>query len=714
MASGTNSYSFLSDYSLVANCLFAIQELEASGGFSAHPQITERLRIFERDTLKKLYNETIRVLGSIEGTVITQEDLIGDFHSADFSRYDFFVGYLDTTNTGYSSRFQTVLNIFKEFSDRASELTETDSSSIETALITVLDNFEELQDLLTSQGLNPCSDNVLPSANFNNSTGIYIQAAGSNGTDGTPQGIHLRWSLTGDIGENHLPQGNYANNLTNPSGYNKADDYITIQRTPYTNPVRVSLDFETDIPVVNYMLKSWTYNLNAIVDGQVFNNRVRLHFKDKTSYNQITVAINPVLNPFAFLKEYSGLIEIELYYKTAYLISFDYRRNTGSSVLKFDAFTAQSEVNADGKEIPVIRRTITVNTDNPASEDVVGENIRRILLKKSANGYLKSFSFETYHDFLSSRDESEWALVGNTFALSLNDTEAFERLENAAHPIDNLWPQFNAGTRVRVANYEDKWSVSRENDPSIKNTVEQYLLLSQSDPKANAVIKTEGIPDAPELEISYLDVLNMMASDYHIARMLGLGHIDFLDNVPVTDKFVYRISYNNRKSILSPEYIDYEYLSLPTAKNNSRLPIRPAIRPILYGLGVANELSTSAFGSGGYSVLDNVRAINIGRLPFSNEQFDNTFFDNLSATDNFNVTENTSAVLYGIEYRSTGQTIYVKPEITTQNFVEGVDELIYFAHDTDYPQTGVPETVPVPDNLTSLFVHLEKSPGILL
>lgn len=714
----THSYSFLSDYSPMASCLFAIKEQEANGLFASHPAIIRRLKVFEGDVLKKLYHITLGILGRIEGDiVITTDYLTGDFAQEDFSGYDFYIGFQHSSGTGYSSVFQTVLNIFGEFTLRSSELTDVEKQQLEVVLIPVLEAFEELQEELQNLGLNPCN-NIVQDPYFNNSKEIYIQAAGSLGAAGIPEGIHLRFSLTGDLGDNHLPQGTYANTISGTTGFNKANDFISIYRTPYAGAVRITLDFEEDKPAVNYQLKRWTYYLNSTVNGEVYTNKIRLSFKDNASYDALATTINPLLNSFDFLKEYDGLLEIELYAKAAYLISFDYRKKIGSSsssILKLDAYADPAAQNQDDDEIPSIRRTIQVNTDSPVSEELFGENIRRIQLKKSSDGYIQSFSFETYHDFISVKDETDWTLIGNSFSLSLNDTEVYNRLEDPAHPIDNLWPQYNEGTKVKVANYQEKWSVDRVNDPSLKNTVQQYLSLSQTNPRAEGIIKLDGIADAEELLISYLDVINIMALDYHIARMLGLGHIDYLESVASASQFIYKISYNNRKNIASAEYKDHEYLSLPTSKSNTRLPLKPVARSLNYGLALNDELSETAFNSEGYAAYADIRAVNVGRMPFNYELAGSSFFNEMAVADNFNISENTSSVLYSIEYRPAGQSNYLKPEITTEKLVEGnaADNThTYYAYDDEYPVTGVPETVPVPDNINSLYIHFEKQEGI--
>ena len=37
---------------------------------------------------------------------------------------------------------------------------------------------------------------------------LYCQAAGSDGSDDTETGIHLRWDFLHELGENHIAKGN--------------------------------------------------------------------------------------------------------------------------------------------------------------------------------------------------------------------------------------------------------------------------------------------------------------------------------------------------------------------------------------------------------------------------------------------------------------------------------------------------------------------------
>jgi len=713
MPSETNSYAFCANYSDIAACLFAIQTSEANGLFAADAQLLKLLRLFEKDKLRKLYLRTLRVLKDLDASMYTGEDfnkdfftdsMMGDFEDEDFTYLDFWVGFLDDSNTSYSGMFQTIINIFGELCRRQTEVSDQDKTAIADALVPILDAFEELQAYLEKAGLSPCVNTNV--SRYNNTKGVYLQVAGSDGTDGIAEGLHLRWSLTDDLGDNHLPKGNYNSTSGQSVGFNKADDYIRISRIPYVNQVRLAVDFEAQKPVISFESRTWTYLVNQTVNGQQISNRIRLKFTNTALYDQLAAMVNPETYFFNFLKQYSGEISITVVDKPLFLAGFDFRRleNTGNAVLKVEGL-CQLPGNQENIQI---RKTVVLDTATTVTDEIKGDNMVSLRVKTYAGGYLQGFYAETYADFLSTRTEGDWVPVGSGFALSVADELVYDRLENAQYPVDNLWPQYNNGTTVRVANYQDRWAVSRPNEPSLKEVVNTYLELSETDPRAEDVLRDEGTgEDIPGLLVSYLDLLNMQTMDYHMARMLGMGHIDTPAAVEPTDKFVYRLTYTNRKWMGSTEMMNYSYLSLPVSKMDKLVPQKPQLRALKYGLPVVDEEINNVFDQDGYTSMDNIRAVNIGRELFIDEIEGYNFFADASAV-NMNVFEHSKPVLYGIEYREENQTTYVKPEITTGKAMGTV----YNAHDPDFPESGIPETTPVPDNETSLYLHFEREGGV--
>ncbi len=724
----TNFYAFCADFSKMAACLFAIQNLSDSGAFTEYPELEQMLRVFEQNTLLKLYMRAVTILNKIDGTVVFPDTFpFGDFAEYDFADYDFddggrlagdfsaieftndfLLSYLDQTNTGFSSLFQTILNILLELQRRISEISEADIISLDNALIEVLDAFEAIQNYLISIGLSPC---LPPGTQYiNNSSEVYLQAAGADGSDGVPEGIHLRWALAGELGLNHLPKGDADNAITTPANYNQPNDYVRIYRTPYSPSEAGILNFETTSPSINYSLKRWTYFINTLVNGKSLTSQLQLTFTDPVLYDQLAAGIDTATEYFNFLKAYPGTIQFSVVGKTFFLAAFDITNGSDSAaaIVKIEA---QCTPNLDdpAAEIVYARKTDSVVPAGEKTVTIMAENIQSLKILVSSGSFFTNIFFETYNDFLAARNDEDWTEVGDGFALSVSDDEVFARLETSDYPVDHLWPQYNEGTTVKVGNYHTKWIPAipeNPNDPSIKTVVSQYLSLSETDSRAMLTLPDlNANPGTSGLQISLVDMLNLVSADFHIARMFGLGCIDVM---PGSSPYVYRLTYTNQASLVSTNPVTRSYITLPASKANNLLPSKPVIRRLTYGLPVVNDSVSTAFDVNGYARYGPIRAINIGREPFNDEITGYDFFADLAQADNANIFINSRPVNYGIKYRAAAAANYLKPEITQ----DGALPPFYYAYDADFPDAGVKETVVVPDNLTSLYVHLEKMTGV--
>jgi hypothetical protein len=722
MPTETNYYAFCADYSDMATCLFAIQQLNDGGAFADYPDLQRMLRIFQQATLLKLYSRAVTILIRLDGVEapvdgfpfgdFSEKDywendfstgyLVNDFQALDFTK-DFLIGYLDQTNTGFSSLFQTILNILIELSRETDEMTAAEITGLDAALVAVLNAFSDIQAYLNSIGLDPC----LPAAKKyqNNSSDVYLQAAGADGSDGVPEGIHLRWSFAGELGSNHLAKGHYDDLTLDPANFNQANDFIAIFRTPYANAATVSIDLQAVTPIINYAAKQWTYIINQSANNIPISNRVDLTFTDSALYNELAGTIDPSEAYFSFLKAYTGTMELQVENKSGYRFDFNFNNPMSSNaVLKIQA-QCLADVESTTSETVYARQTVSVVGGASSNPTIWGENIQSVSLKMSPGSFIQGFSFETYNDFLVTRNDSDWTPVGSGFSLSLSEQQVFDWLETATYPVDNRWPQYRDGTTLKVANYQDKWLTSYPDQPSMLSVVTDYLSLSETDPRAMVILNNDD--GTPGLSLSYVDLLNTVAIDYHLARMLGLGFIDVLDG-EVSDQYIYRLTYSNCAGLSDPTPLNRSYMTLPSSKENSLLPLQPDIRPVSYGLRGVSSTALSAYDTNGYATVGNTRAVSIGREPFNDEIAGYDFFTDLSRVDNTNVFVNNQPVQYGIEYRPASQNNYVKPEITQQNAF-GTQ---YYAYDPDFPATGIPEIVLVADDPTSLYIQIEKQPGV--
>ncbi|RLJ80521.1 hypothetical protein [Pedobacter alluvionis] len=731
MASANNFNAYSSDYTRITDCLFAIQALEASGSLNTQTELLRLLRLLEQDVLKKLYVITVRVLkvvtnpdstvyigGDFSEKNFSEKDFnigalvinppsnrdyfYGDFDREDFLSNDFYVGYLETSGKGYSTIFKSILNMLDEINNyREDTFSEEDRYALNEALEALLAAFKVIKDLLTQLALNPCG---LDDTYLNNTGGIYLQAAGSDGANGIAQGIHLRWSLTGVLGDNHLPKGDYYNAQNSQlSGFNRKDDYVKVFRTQYINAPTISIDFEFNRPVINFKDRQWIYTVNNNFNGHKITNRVKLTFENANAYSELGRTIDPLLDYYRFLSSYNEIITLEIEGKTSYSVGFHFN-NTSNEKAVLKVKMLSQIVNEPDNTIEV-RKTMLLDTLGDIFEFAKADNIAKISIKKSANAVIENFYFSTYHDFLTTRQETDWMEVGGGFGLSLDDAVVFDRLEDENYPIDHLWPHFNDGTTVKVANYQDKWLTSRADSLSVKEVLNKYLQLSHTNPRAEEMVSNVDQGQQNEgFMISYLDIMNMQALDYHFARMLGLGHIDTVDN---DGDYFYQARYTNKSSLNSSGTSTYVYTSLPVTKRDYLLPEKPKMRPVAYQFLGDNDSMNDMLDGNGYANFDYARVVNIGRMPFTDELVGHDFFTNLNAIENQNIFENPKPVFYGLEYRAENQSAYVKPEITSGSFP---GEHQYYAYDNANPQ-GVLETQPLRDDVLSLFTHFEKQPG---
>lgn len=701
-----NTYAFLRDYTQMISCLASIRQLELNGGFSNLAELLALLEELE-ERLKKLYNRATYLKIKYTGqnpSPLPASGLDGDFEEIDFYSADFY------TSVGYAVVFENVISTLEIIKGINDQLSEEDRLYLDAALLPFLESFEALLAYLKSLGITPCA--TIEDEYFVNSPFISLQACGSTGQNGIAEGIHLRWSLSRALGENHIPQGTLNNSNSGTNSLIRPDDFVKLYRIPYTNPVSVKFDLTLLKPVVDNASKTWTYNLNSSFSGTDLSNTIKVTFEDSVNYNQAAAVTAPGSAPLDFLKQYNGIVKIYLYKKTAFSISLEIKSGTsGNGLLKAGVYTSGANEDID-EDLLTAQKTVQLDTGSTKTETILADNIRGVHISKSSNTWLEAITVETYHDFIITRGTGSWTLVGDDFGLSLDENTVFNRLEdNGSRKIDKLWPHFNGDIKVVSDNYREKWNLSySEDDPSLKKLVEEYILYSRNDPKANNSIKLDDAASEEQgLVVSYLDVINLMATDFHIARMLGLGYIDNLSSVDTNERFIYKVVYTNRESTVASGTKTFEYLYLPTSKSDTRALQTPAIRPLTYTLSSEHEGTLNLFDENGYSKIDNVRVVNIGRA-LNRSEVEYEFNPDLLDVNDFNLSQTSRAVYYGVEYRNTNSLEYVKPEITAgKSFGE---DHVYRSYDVSNPNVPVPEVIPVPDDINSLFVHFETNTGI--
>ena len=500
------------------------------------------------------------------------------------------------------------------------------------------------------------------------STNLQIAAAGSKGVDST-KGIHLRWMFAGKLGENHLPKGDSFTG--NRFDFNKTDDFVKVYRAPYTK-VSYVLDLNQQPDLADNNNALWIYKTTNP------GRSVYVYFKNKVKYKSVKQSINPRLNPSAFLLAYgNNLIEIENKSELFFAAELSFSSIVGSGNVKLETLSVAENTITAAKRV-TNRKTYSSAQLN--SVRVVTENGRSIRFKAN-NCLLTTINFEYYSDFiLNANTNGLWDLKGK-YALSSNDTKVFEQLEPKLNAVHGKWLKYNDGEYVNIKNYKDKWNKPAEDEQrNIKQVVAKYLDLSKEagNPTALETIPFgDAIPvNEPEegeeqlyaenlTEISNLDLLNIAANDYHVARMLGLGCID-IDNEVSSGDFIYLTEYTtfgNLEGGTTEKEVLHLSMSIPTSVNTERLPLPVQLSKIVPGLNIGSDESQPAkiTDSNGYSFDGKKRYVSLFMDDVPDYDINTDFFKSSTEYDG---SAFTFPIYMGVDYKVGAETSWRKPELS--------------------------------------------------
>lgn len=526
------------------------------------------------------------------------------------------------------------------------------------------------------------------------SSNLYLQAAGSQGTDST-EGIHLRWLLKNNL-QTHLPKGNLYQ--APPQGHNKPNDYVEVFRAPY-EPVKFNLSFNLPPHSINDTEAGWLYRQN----GKTFF----VYFRNLSLYQLIRNGIDPFTDPIAFFNAYgNNLIEVE----SSDLLFFNVWLNpywNNSGTVKIEILSVEENAINQPKNI-TYRDQIGITEIQHGIKSENGKSIRFV----PEDCLIDSISFDFYRDAINKANLEElWQPVGK-FGLSLDDSEVFQRVDPDPinHPVHGKWLRYNDGEYVNIPNYFTKWN-GPLHDPRqrIKDSVERYVALSADpmNPLANEIYFLNDAPNQEAdngLEISNLMVLQMASLDYHIARMLGLGILD-LDNEVLNGEYIYIARYYSFENNDYVTPVNHLYMSLPTSIEDQRLPLPVQLKEPMPGIISAtpeignNKTITDA---GGYTHDGKARFISLFIEELTpDEPADSPFF---YTNEKVNMASYTYPVYVGIKYKDATASQWQKPELP---------------HDSEYfniSAGGTPsffETVgiAIPEIGQPAFVHKEGFSG---
>jgi hypothetical protein len=531
------------------------------------------------------------------------------------------------------------------------------------------------------------------------SPSFYLQTAGSTGQESTA-GIHARWSFAGALGSKHLPKGDYAGNTVN---FNKPDDYVRLYRTPYLR-TPVALELSRVPEVVDDNNKVWIHRLQ----GKVFY----IYFRNQSRYSQVRQVVNPLQNPLEFIRQYgSEIIEIENKKELFFASDLGFTNITGASSLKVETLSVAENALAVPK-VTTTRKTFTSGLNNVR---LMSENGRSVRFR-AFNCLPVVAYFEFYTDFiLNVNRRGGWTPLGK-FSLTKDTSLALNRLEPSSGLVHRKWQRYNDNAYVNIPNYHDRWNGPRQPwDRNISMVVDRYISLSNAaaNPTALETVPMDsGSGSADDnMEVSNLDLLNVAAYDYHVARMLGLGHLD-VSNVILTGQHVYIASYITKGDLedgYGAREVHHLSMGLPTATTDYRLPLPVNLQSVLPGALWASETEdpVSLTAADGYSHDGKLRYVTLYSEELPEDQTNKAFF---YSTREFDASTFTFPVYAGLEYRKVRNGgldpgVWEKPELpNTPRYQNAVD--------LGQPVHNETISMPIPDPLDPLFVHKQDVSGL--
>jgi hypothetical protein len=400
------------------------------------------------------------------------------------------------------------------------------------------------------------------------------------------------------------------------------------------------------------------------------------------------------------LSEYEGLVEIELENQLLYKLEINYDDAlNASTTYEMDIEVITIPDTYHRSDSSVIKREHFSFSGN-GSYVTIAENIRSVRWYNSKGCTIPIFTYYTYENlFNKCQTESLWEHLGD-FSLSLTNNEVFSWLLGEPYSfLPHLdWLKYNDGMLLSTENYIDRWTHA---DDGLKLLVQDFVNNSITDPKSYINLAPEDTEDPNTLTVSQLDMLRLVATDYHAARMLGLGLLDGQPAAsgPSFTQYIYAAVYTTKASLpVTPLAADHIFITLPTSCTDYRLPLAPTLQPLTYGLYVDTDGSgqpVKLSDNNGYSYYDDVRFVNLSRIANGLPQ---PLLPSIPANAYFDASATTQPVAYGIKYKASGQLEWEVPELL---------------HDDVYEDPfGYPETVFTPETeLPILYSHKETLTG---
>lgn len=525
---------------------------------------------------------------------------------------------------------------------------------------------------------------------------IYCQAVGSNGENQTIVGNLVRWDLMGKLGDRHIPKCDLAVSTNGQfEGYNKSDDVVRLYRSLYNHSNPIVIDFGS------FDTGGYTFLPNdsgLLIDMSSTNgNKVIIRFIDKAQFSYLFKILGSI--PFSvFLNNYTGVIEIEVEDKLIYKYGILCGLTTGIGHSLFETISYfDNPEDYGGRPNPslnenIVKREIKQSGElNNNSFETVGENIKFIRIQQVDMTSTFTVVLYPYEDLFNELQANQsWQECGK-FGLSLDTKEVFSRFQRETYSggdLNLIWSNFN--NPINANNYKIRFNLPED---GLKALIQKFIEITNIDPSnfgGNLFIPIETFEnDGNGITISLLDVIRLISSDYHVARMLGLG---YLDKEVDDQKYIYAIKYStfDYNTSIGKDHI---YLTLPTNIYDTRSPQIPVLDELSYGLYLRQDSNSEEqlySSETGYSLIDNIRYVNINRIINDERREINVEIPN---SDFFDLTQTTTSSNFGIKYKLNTEESWSEPDIL-------FDEEFY-------------EPITIPNNgEVKLYTHGEKIEGL--
>lgn len=547
---------------------------------------------------------------------------------------------------------------------------------------------------------------------------LYLQAAGSDTSDGSCRGIHLLWDLRRRLGDVHLPKGDLINTYPTTLGFNRQDDYARVYKALYDTRFHVTVDLNTDLP--DELVETGPTRLFRFKNLQAlpgYLSHITFRFTNIAAYDTLKASTNPATNPKSFLALYPDVVEVYPEGQSFFELLFYFTPTVNSADFRYESISRPDTLDTASRYLSCRKKTTVLLVPAVLPIAVRCEMMEMVRYKHQGQGQFSKIEIVTYLNTLGGYAAANKLSRIDQYSLTIQDSVAYDRLEkNAQFTIDKSWGKYNENDpasgefTVKVQNYQQRWSDPME---GVRQGITKYLALSQTDLEANA--QENDSVTGTSMNFSYLRMLQLLSLDYHLARMLGLGHIDPMTQAQENEPYIYLAEYITEAPLElgSPAgFVQHLFLSLPTTQKDYRLPM-PAqlVDPVSYGLYADNGTSIPTLLSdiNGYlpyddAPMDYVRVVNLFKKPSVYTLPVPSFFE---TNDEFCTCNASETVLYGLDYRKAGDPGNRKPEISHDDSKDFAGNLLYKDH------AGYPEVVPIAETgRPDLYTHFETEEGI--